>query len=113
MSETTATQHEPGTESQAQTQANAEESAKVGTEPEAIEAAPAAAPAMPTVTPWQDHPSPYAGIVLWAEGEFARLEAMIRKDAPAVEAEVATIETDLGTSTMGTSVTPPVMGSKE
>jgi hypothetical protein len=100
MSETTVTQPAPGS-----------------TEPEP--AAAAIEPAAETMPAWKTHPEgPFAGIVAWATGEFARLEAMITKDAPKVEATIAAVETDIsdklaptGSSTMGTSVTQPSMPS--
>lgn len=48
-------------------------------------ATPAAAPATPAAPPpaWATHPDgPFVGIKAWAEGEFARLEAMIKADMP-------------------------------
>jgi hypothetical protein len=83
-------------------------------QPKADDPVPAAA-----AKQWEGHPDgPFAGIVAWATGEFARLEAMITKDAPKVEATIAAVETDIsdklaptGSSTMGTSVTQPSMPS--
>jgi hypothetical protein len=79
---------------------------------------PAPAPAA-VAKHWEGHPEgPFAGVVAWATGEFARLEAMITKDAPKVEATIAAVESDIsdklaptGSSTMGTSVTQPSMPS--
>jgi hypothetical protein len=98
--------------------------AGVGTGPAGAPAAPGAAePKADDPVPaaaakhWEGHPEgPFAGIVAWATGEFARLEAMITKDAPKVEATIAAVESDIsdklaptGSSTMGTSVTQPSM----
>lgn len=59
---------------------------------------PAAEPAA-AKKPYEGHPEgPFAGIVTWAQGEFARLEAMIKADMP----KAAT-----GTSVTQPSVTQP------
>jgi hypothetical protein len=77
-------------------------------EPEATSTAPA------VVKHWEGHPEgPFAGVVAWATGEFARLEAMITKDAPKVEATIAAVETDIADklAPSSTTITQPSMPS--
>jgi hypothetical protein len=74
---------------------------------------PAPAPAA-VAKHWEGHPEgPFAGVVAWATGEFARLEAMITKDAPKVEATIAAVESDISDklAPSSTTITQPSMPS--